>query len=141
LCAGYIHCHFDNNAVFNTAFVPSDVSTRDYFHPTIAGQAKLAQFTYPAGFDFRDGVAPASVATLTERKSAAGGSYLVSITARDNVGVAGIEYKINNGPYIRYMAPVVLPAGSNITYRAVDVNGTIEAARTIVPGFRPDSRK
>ena len=42
VCAIYPTCRFDNNAVFNTAFSASDVSTRDYFHPSLAGQAKLA---------------------------------------------------------------------------------------------------
>ncbi len=46
VCATYSGCRFDNNASFNTVFVPSDVSSRDYFHPTIAGQRKLAETTY-----------------------------------------------------------------------------------------------
>jgi lysophospholipase L1-like esterase len=131
ICAAYIHCHFDNNTVFNTPFAPGDVSTRDYFHPAIAGQARLADASYGAGFDFRDGVPPVSTATLSVPSKGSG--YQVTITARDNVGVAGIEYKINNGPYTRYSSPVTLPAGSSLTYRAVDVNGTIEAARTMTP--------
>lgn len=141
VCALYVHCRFDNNAVFNTAFVPSDVSTRDYFHPTITGQAKIASYTFPAGFDFRDGVAPASIATMSVRKDTDGGGVMVSIAARDNVAVAGIEYKINNGPYTRYTAPVSLQAGSSITYRAVDVNGTIETARTLQPAFAQGKNK
>jgi len=50
VCALYVQCRFDNNAVFNTAFVASDITTRDYFHPTIAGQAKLASVTWSAGY-------------------------------------------------------------------------------------------
>jgi hypothetical protein len=34
--------------VFNTPFVRSDVSTRDYFHPSVAGQSKLAAITWAA---------------------------------------------------------------------------------------------
>ncbi len=48
VCALYPQCRFDNNAVFNTTFVRTDVSTRDYFHPSIAGQAKLANVTWQA---------------------------------------------------------------------------------------------
>jgi lysophospholipase L1-like esterase len=48
VCALYPQCRFDNNAVFNTTFVSSDVSTRDYFHPSVAGQAKLANVTWQA---------------------------------------------------------------------------------------------
>lgn len=51
-CAAYgANCRFDNNAVFNTIFVAADVSTRDYFHPSLAGQAKLAATAWgAAGF-------------------------------------------------------------------------------------------
>ena len=48
VCALYPQCRFDNNAVFNTTFAASDVSTRDYFHPSIAGQAKLAGVAWQA---------------------------------------------------------------------------------------------
>jgi lysophospholipase L1-like esterase len=50
VCAGYSLCRFDGNAVFNTAFTTTDVNTRDYFHPSISGQAKLASVTWAAGF-------------------------------------------------------------------------------------------
>ena len=43
-------CRFDQNAVFNTKFVASDVSTRDYFHPSVSGQAKLAAASWAAGY-------------------------------------------------------------------------------------------
>jgi lysophospholipase L1-like esterase len=45
-CAFYTRCRFDGNAVFNTPFVRSDVTTRDYFHPSVSGQAKLASVTW-----------------------------------------------------------------------------------------------
>jgi len=48
VCALYVRCRFDGNAVFNTAFVRSDVTTRDYFHPSVSGQAKLAAVTWAA---------------------------------------------------------------------------------------------
>ena len=43
-------CHFDNNAVYNLAFTASDVTTRDYFHPNVTGQAKAAATTWAAFF-------------------------------------------------------------------------------------------
>jgi hypothetical protein len=46
-CQAYITCRFDGNAVFNTPFARSDVSTRDYFHPSLSGQAKLAAASWP----------------------------------------------------------------------------------------------
>ena len=50
VCALYVHCRFDDNAVFNTAFVASDITSRDYFHPSISGQAKLAAVSWAAGY-------------------------------------------------------------------------------------------
>ena len=51
VCAQNANCRFDNNAVFNTPFLASDVSTRDYFHPNLTGQAKLAATAWgAAGF-------------------------------------------------------------------------------------------
>jgi lysophospholipase L1-like esterase len=40
--SGAYACRFDNYGAYNTDFLVSDVSTRDYFHPSISGQAKLA---------------------------------------------------------------------------------------------------
>jgi lysophospholipase L1-like esterase len=52
VCATYTLCRFDNNAVFNTPFVRSDVTTRDYFHPSVNGQAKLAAITWSVAAGF-----------------------------------------------------------------------------------------
>ena len=44
-------CKFDDNAVFNTSFALNDISKVDYFHPSVSGQALLAQKMYiAAGF-------------------------------------------------------------------------------------------
>lgn len=48
VCASYANCRSDGGAVFNTAFSSSDVSTRDYFHPSLAGQKKLAAVAWGA---------------------------------------------------------------------------------------------
>lgn len=127
VCAQYIHCRFDNNASFNLQFVPDDVSTRDYFHPSIQGQTKAAATAWGSTFDLSDNVAPVSSATTT----AVSGGISVTITATDNAGVAGIEYKIDGGAYVRYDAPVFVATGSTIEYRAVDVNGNNEATKSI----------
>jgi PKD repeat protein len=51
VCALYPKCHFDGNAAFNTTYTRSDVAG-DYFHPSIAGQAKLAAVSWGAGYTF-----------------------------------------------------------------------------------------
>jgi lysophospholipase L1-like esterase len=46
--AAAVPCRFDGNAMFDTAFIRSDVSTADYFHPSRYGQAKLAATAWGA---------------------------------------------------------------------------------------------
>lgn len=128
-CAAYIHCRFDGNTVFNTAFVASDVSSRDYFHPSVAGQAKLAAISWNAGFDFTDQSPPISSATA----SSANGATTVTLTASDNVAVSGIEYRVGASGYVRYTGPFAVAAGTTVTYRAVDVNGNVEASHELTP--------
>jgi lysophospholipase L1-like esterase len=50
VCAQYPTCRFDGNAVFNIAFTASDISTRDYFHPSLSGQKKLAAVSWSTGY-------------------------------------------------------------------------------------------
>ncbi|HJP71108.1 MAG TPA: PKD domain-containing protein [Candidatus Limnocylindria bacterium] len=60
VCAGFDHCLFDGNAVFNTPFAAGDVSG-DYFHPSVAGQAKLASVTWAAGYEWTTSPPPPPV--------------------------------------------------------------------------------
>lgn len=126
-CAQFIHCRYDGGAVFSTLFARGDVSSRDYFHPSRTGQAKLATIVWSRTFDFEDAMAPASLATVVP---AADGTS-VTLNAADDVGLAGIEYRLG-GAWLRYRAAVLLPSGQVLEYRAVDVNGNIEASRVVV---------
>jgi len=49
VCAAYANCKWDNLATYKVSFATSDVSTVDYFHPSISGQAKLAYYAWLAG--------------------------------------------------------------------------------------------
>ena len=52
-CTAYgAKCDFDDNAVFNFPFAMSHISTWDYYHPSTSGQAKLAEISYTAGFNW-----------------------------------------------------------------------------------------
>jgi hypothetical protein len=50
VCAAYDRCRYDAGAVFGVPFTPADVSTVDYFHPSPAGQAKLAGVSWGASY-------------------------------------------------------------------------------------------
>jgi PKD repeat protein len=49
VCAATPRCLWDGGAAFNTVFEASDVSG-DYFHPSVAGQAKLAAVSWANGY-------------------------------------------------------------------------------------------
>jgi lysophospholipase L1-like esterase len=49
-CGRYSNCRWDNNAVYNFKFSADDVSTLDYFHPSVSGQARLAELTWRASW-------------------------------------------------------------------------------------------
>jgi lysophospholipase L1-like esterase len=48
VCAGFASCHYDGGAAYNVVFTTSDVTTRDYFHPSVSGQAKAAAAIWAA---------------------------------------------------------------------------------------------
>lgn len=50
VCSHYSQCRFDGYAGFTTQFSTSDVSTRDYFHPSITGEAKIASVTWQVSY-------------------------------------------------------------------------------------------
>jgi lysophospholipase L1-like esterase len=49
-CAKYARCRWDGLAVYNYQFSASQVSTLDYFHPGLSGQATLAKITWAASW-------------------------------------------------------------------------------------------
>jgi lysophospholipase L1-like esterase len=50
VCGRYELCRFDGYAVFQYRFAASQVSKLDYFHPSLSGQAALAQVTWAASW-------------------------------------------------------------------------------------------
>jgi len=50
VCAQFASCKWDNLATYNYAFKTSDISTIDYFHPSVSGQNTLAGVTWAASY-------------------------------------------------------------------------------------------
>ncbi|GAB5080003.1 SGNH/GDSL hydrolase family protein [Arthrobacter sp. AD-310] len=50
VCGQYDNCRTDRNAVTRYKFTSGDVSRLDYFHPSLQGQAKLADITWKAAW-------------------------------------------------------------------------------------------
>ena len=49
-CAMYTNCRWDGGATYNYRFSASQVSTLDFFHPSLGGQAALARVTWAASW-------------------------------------------------------------------------------------------
>jgi lysophospholipase L1-like esterase len=50
VCGSFANCRWDNLATYDYAFKTSDISTVDYFHPSVSGQNTLAGITWAAGY-------------------------------------------------------------------------------------------
>jgi hypothetical protein len=128
VCAQFIHCRYDGGAFARAKIVLADLSS-DYGHLSIAGHAKLAAVAWSAMFDFADTSAPVSSATRIGRT--------VTLSATDDAGVAGIEYKLTAPKkkaakwFTRYVKPVLVKKKWTLTWRAVDVNGNSEATHVL----------
>jgi lysophospholipase L1-like esterase len=86
VCALYLsRCHFDGNAVFSTQFANSDISG-DYFHPSVAGQAKLAAISWAAGYAWMTTPPPPTsdmwVGSLTGSSTSSGRTWNATATVR-----------------------------------------------------------
>ncbi len=98
VCALYAQCRFDNNAAFNTSFTTGDVSG-DYFHPSVAGQAKLASVSWAAGFTWTPTPPPPNAAPLASFTSSCSGltcSFTDTSTDADG-SVAGRQWSFGDG--------------------------------------------
>jgi lysophospholipase L1-like esterase len=52
VCAEYVNCRDDGGAAFGYAFEAGEISTNDYFHPSIAGQASFARVEWEVAWEF-----------------------------------------------------------------------------------------
>lgn len=50
VCAQFANCKWDNLTTYDYVFTPADVSTVDYFHPSLTGQNNLAGATWSASY-------------------------------------------------------------------------------------------
>ncbi len=130
VCATFVHCRHDGGAMAAITPVVSDLSFLNendpyaYTHPSVQGLAKMAAASWAATFDFTDASAPVSHASRSGRT--------ITLTATDNAGVSGLEYRLAaTGPWTRYTKPVTIAKGKTLTWRAVDVSGNCEATHSL----------
>ena len=49
-CSAYAQCRWDGYVGYNFAFATPDISTLDYFHPSVTGQRAIAKITWTASY-------------------------------------------------------------------------------------------
>jgi len=97
VCAGYATCRFDGNAVYNVPFAKSDVAG-DYFHPSIAGQAKLAAVSWAAGYWPNGGPTPDAPPTASFTTSCTGLSCTFDASgSSDDHGIVSYAWTYGDG--------------------------------------------
>jgi len=165
-CALRLRCRFDGGATFNFSsnrlnppygdlkpredwgFVDDDISTIDHFHPSTAGQRKLAEASWAAGYNYADTQAPAVSSATVSPAPLPGGTNptapTVNVNYSDAAGVKGLEYRVRTeasaGAWTSSMASSVsIPVNTEglryVETRAVDLNGNLSASTLTAVNF------
>lgn len=113
----------------------------DHFHPSIQGQAKLAQAGHESSYQFPDNTFPDPTLAPQRGPDGAGlyaGPVDVDVTATDDVAVRGFEHRVHhpNGtvdPWTETVGtavtvPVAEEGTAHVEARAMDVNGNLSAS-------------
>lgn len=147
VCEQYLRCRYDDDATWlfsndPAEFVNSDISNQDHFHPSYAGQVKLARVSWENGFDFTDATAPTVSLDVEPAANEAGwhrDDASVTVTAVDDVEVAGIEVRrhtpdgeVGDWTVIAAAETTVPVADEGLSFveaRAIDINGNVSASQ------------
>jgi lysophospholipase L1-like esterase len=146
VCALYAsRCHFDGNAVFNTPFTTSDVSG-DYFHPSIAGQAKLASVSWAAGYAWSASPPPPDtpiwVGDMSSAASSGGRNWTATVTIAVTDGTNPVSDVVVTGTWSAGSGATTCTTGedgtcpvrsSNLNKKTTSVTFTVSSLAA--PGF------
>jgi lysophospholipase L1-like esterase len=137
VCAEYLRCRYDGGAAFGIQFLLSDLSTIDYFHPNVAGQAKAAATLWGATFDFTDTTPPTTALVPDREPDGVDDWYRDDIGVELQVGdedVRGTEFQYRlrgaeNTGWRIYSGPFTVDdeGETDVAFRSIDVNGNVEA--------------
>lgn len=96
VCAATPRCLWDGWAAYNTAFTTSDVSG-DYFHPSVAGQAKLAAVSWANGYSWIAAPPPNQSPSASFTASCSGMTCAFTNTSTDADGTMAHAWRFGDG--------------------------------------------
>jgi PKD repeat protein len=138
VCATYAFCRFDGEAAFGTPFATSDVTTRDYFHPAVPGQTKLATVTWDHGYWGTLGVNDPPTTAFAPACSALTCTFTDG--SFDPQGVAAWSWNFGDGQTSTSQNPAhtYAAAGSyTVSLTAIDGQGATATATHVVSVANP----
>lgn len=92
-CRAAARCTSDNGAVNKMPITFADLSTRDYFHPSVSGQAKIAAATWAAAV--QEGAPAATTTTIVDNTSSKiswAGAWEIAENSADRGGSVSYLY-------------------------------------------------
>jgi PKD repeat protein len=137
-CATYAFCRFDGESAFGTPFATADVTTRDYFHPSVSGQTKLATVTWDHGYWGNLPVNDAPVAGFTQACSALSCSFTDG--SADPQGVGAWSWNFGDGQTATGQNPThsyVAAGNYTVSLTAIDSQGATATATHVVSVANP----
>ncbi|RIJ76506.1 hypothetical protein D1871_11575 [Nakamurella silvestris] len=114
---------------------PEGVTTVNYRATDTAGNVSTGTLTVS-----KDSVAPVSTIAFDDVNGTTFGPVPVGLTATDATsGVGSISYRIDGGPWTGYQGTFSVSGGGThqVSYRATDLAGNVEAARTAEVRIKP----
>lgn len=114
VCAEFAFCSFDDGAVYGIDLKPEDISTVDFFHPSVAGQNKIANVTWAKAVSkiFSQGTsstpnsntgsdtASPVVNVISPSSEKVSGNVSVKVTATSDSSVTSVYIKIDGQPNV-----------------------------------------
>ena len=139
VCAATPRCLWDGWAAYNTAFTASDVSG-DYFHPSVAGQAKLSAVSWANGYSWTAAPPPNQAPIASFTASCSGMTCAFTNTSTDADGTMSHAWSFGDGATSTNASPSHTYAAAgpySVTLTVTDDDAATGSATLTVTAIAP----